>query len=114
MPIVLVVDDLAEDARRVEPGHPGQVDRRLGVAGPLEHPALASIAAGGCGRDGPGRRDASAGSMRAWTVAARSEAEMPVVVPWRQSTLQVNAVRCASVFCSTIELEVERVERARR
>ena len=31
--------DLAEHARRGEPGGPAQVDRRLGVAGPLEHAA---------------------------------------------------------------------------
>ena len=36
----VVVDDLAEHAGRVQPGHAGQVDGRLGVAGPLEHAAV--------------------------------------------------------------------------
>ena len=33
-------DDLAEDAGRGQAGEPGQVDRGLGVAGPLEHATL--------------------------------------------------------------------------
>jgi hypothetical protein len=35
-------------------------------------------------------------------VVARSAAEMPVVTPWRASTLSVNAVRMCSVFCEVI------------
>ena len=38
---LLVVDDLAQHAGRVQAGHAGQVDGGLGVAGPLEHAALA-------------------------------------------------------------------------
>ena len=38
---LVVVDDLAQQAGRVQPGHPAQVDGGLGVAGPLEHTALA-------------------------------------------------------------------------
>ncbi len=53
---LLVVDDLAEDAGRVEPGHAGQVDGGLGVAGALEHAAPRGLRAGGCDRAGPGRR----------------------------------------------------------
>ena len=37
----VVVHDLAEHAGGVQPGHAGQVDRGLGVTGPLEHAALA-------------------------------------------------------------------------
>ena len=37
----VVVDDLAQHAGRVEAGQAGEVDRGLGVAGPLEHAALA-------------------------------------------------------------------------
>ena len=37
----VVVDDLGEHARGREPGEPGEVDRGLGVAGALEHAALA-------------------------------------------------------------------------
>jgi hypothetical protein len=36
----VVVDQLAEHASRASPGEPGQVDRRLGVPGPAQHPAL--------------------------------------------------------------------------
>ena len=36
----VVLDDLAQHAGRVAPGHAGQVDGRLGVAGPLQHAAL--------------------------------------------------------------------------
>ncbi len=35
-------------------------------------------------------------------VAARSAAEMPVLVPARTSTLTVKAVRCCSVLCDVI------------
>ena len=42
------------------------------------------------------------GSISAAIVAARSVAEMPVVVPWRKSTLTVKAVRCASVLATTM------------
>jgi hypothetical protein len=37
---LLLVDDLAQDAGRVQAGHAGEVDGGLGVAGPLQHPAL--------------------------------------------------------------------------
>ena len=37
----VVVDDLGEHARRLEAGEAGEVDRGLGVAGPVEHAALA-------------------------------------------------------------------------
>ena len=43
-----------------------------------------------------------AGSIQGLVVAARSAAEMPVLVPWRKSTLTVNAVRWASVLWLTI------------
>ena len=36
----VVVHDLADHARRVEAGEPGEVDRGLGLAGALEHPAV--------------------------------------------------------------------------
>ena len=73
----VVVDDLAQHAGRVEAGHAGQVDGGLGVAGPLEHAALAERS----GKMWPGRARSPgrvAGSMSAWMVAARSTAEMPV------------------------------------
>ena len=79
----VVVDDLAEHAGRVQAGHAGEVDGGLGVAGPLEHAAVGDSAAGRCGRAGRGRRGASRGRSSAWIVAARSAAEMPVVVPCR-------------------------------
>jgi len=36
----VLVHDLADDAGRNEPGEPGEVDRRLGLAGPDEHAAV--------------------------------------------------------------------------
>ena len=40
---LLLVDDLAEDARRVQARQAGEVDGGLGVAGALEHAALAGL-----------------------------------------------------------------------
>ncbi len=57
----VLVDDLAQHACRVQAGEAGKVDGGLGVAGSLEHAALADSAAGRCGRDGRGRRDGSPG-----------------------------------------------------
>ena len=37
---VLLADDFADRARRLQAGHPGQVDGGLGVAGPAQHPAV--------------------------------------------------------------------------
>ena len=48
----------------------------------------------------------SAGLVSGWisarTVAVRSDAEMPVVVPWRASTETVNAARRASLLSAAI------------
>src|ERR671919_259906 len=38
----VLVHDLADDAGRVQPGQPGQVDRSLGLAGALKHSARSS------------------------------------------------------------------------
>ena len=58
--VAVLVDDLAQHAGRVQPGHAGQVDGGLGVAGPLEHAALAVAqredVAGPGEVAGPGRR----------------------------------------------------------
>ena len=57
------------------------------------------------GKMWPGRsrsRGRVTGSTSARTVAARSWAEMPVVVSWRKSTLTVKAVRIVSVLLATI------------
>ena len=79
----VVVDDLAEHAGRVEAGQAGEVDGGLGVAGPLEHAALAVAQREDVARAGRGRRGGWPGRSSAWMVVARSAAEMPVVVPWR-------------------------------
>ena len=76
-------DDLAEHAGRRQPGGAAQVDRRLGVPGALEHAARSGSAAGRCGRAGSRSLGRVSGSISAAIVAARSVAEMPVVVPWR-------------------------------
>ena len=39
----VVVHDLADDSARRQAGEAGQVDRRLGLAGPLEHAAGAAL-----------------------------------------------------------------------
>ena len=65
----------------VQPGEPGEVDRRLGVAGALEHAALAVPQREDVAGPGEVVGAWSAGSMSACTVVARSAAEMPVVVP---------------------------------
>ena len=76
-------DQLAQHAGRVQPGHAGQVDGGLGVAGPLEDAALPGpqdVDVAGTGQvAGPGGR---VDQRRGWW-PARSAAEMPVVVPWR-------------------------------
>ena len=38
--VVLLADDLADDADRPQPGEAAQVDRRLGVAGAAQHAAV--------------------------------------------------------------------------
>ena len=83
-------------------GEARQVDRGLGVAGALEHAALAvaqreDVAGPGevLGPGGVGR-----GARARWS--QRSAAEMPVLVPWRASTDTVNAVRWLSVLSATI------------
>ena len=73
----VLVDDLAQHPGRVAPGHAGQVDGCLGVAGALEHAALAVAQredVAGLARSA-GR---VAGSIRVAMVRERSAAEMPV------------------------------------
>ena len=95
---LLVVDDLAQHAGRVEAGHAGQVDGGLGVAGPLEHAALAVARAGRCGRAGPGRRAGWPGrSAPGWWRPGRR----PRCRWWCRGgsrRVTVNAVRMLSVF----------------
>ena len=106
----VVVDDLGQHPGRLQPGQAGEVDRGLGVAGALEHAALAVAqredVAGPGEVFGPGGvvEDARA---RSWP---RSAAEMPVVVPWRASTDTVNAVRWLSVLSATISGQAQLVE----
>ena len=87
----VVVDELAEHAGRAQPGQPGQVDGRLGVPGPAQHPALAGAQRHHVPRPGEvaGTVDGSASSR---IVCARSAAEMPVATPSRASTETVYAV----------------------
>ena len=99
---LLLVDDLAQHARRIQAGEAGEVDGGLGVTGALRARRPRVLRAGGCGRGGRDPPDGSPGSTSALIVAARSKAEMPVLVPWRKSTDTRNAVRWLSVFCMTI------------
>ena len=64
----VVVHDLADDGRRVQPGELGQIHRRLGVARPAAARRLRRSAAG---TGGPAAAMSSAswlGSISAWTV----------------------------------------------
>ncbi len=75
---------------------PGQLPPRLRLAGPA---GLTSRARSG--KMWPGRLKSwgcAAGSASARSVAARSDAEMPVLVPTRRSTVTVKAVYMASSF----------------
>ncbi len=78
----VVVHDLADHAGRREAGEPGEVDRRLGLAGALEHPAglglerehvagLHEVARGGAGvdRHGDGARAVGGGDAGGDAVA---------------------------------------------
>ena len=72
------VHDFADDAGRIQPGDPRQIDRRFGLAGAHQHAAGARRAAETCGPAARDRPACVAGSIAASTVAARSAAEMPV------------------------------------
>ena len=85
------VDDLAQHARRLQPGHPGEVDGGLGVAGPFEDTARPRLRGAARGRGSARSCGAVVGSTSARIVAARSPAEMPVVVPAFASTLTRNS-----------------------
>ena len=87
--LVLLADDLADRARGLQPGQPGQVDGGLGVAraGAARHRPWPAAE-----RRGPGRVKSSAtlvGSASSRIVVARSEAEMPVPTPFFASTVTV-------------------------
>ena len=104
----VLVHDLADDAGRVQPGEPREVDRRLGLADALEHAAAAARAAGRRGRAGRGRRPSSRVD-RDLDRAARSAAEMPVVTPSRASIETVNAVPSGASLWSVIGRSAELV-----
>ena len=97
---------------RVEAGEPGEVDRRLGLAGALEHAAVL----------GPQREDvaglhqrlraSSAASIATWIVCARSAAEIPVVTPSRASTETVKAVCSGASFLAAIRLRPSSSQRS--
>jgi hypothetical protein len=76
----VLVHDLADHAGRVQARHAGQIDGGLGVTAPHQHAAVACAQRKTC----PGRARSDGrvfGSMAARTVAARSDAETPVLVP---------------------------------
>ena len=54
--VLALADDLAQHADRRAAGHPGEVDRRLGVPGPLEHAAVAGLQREDVARAAAGRR----------------------------------------------------------
>ena len=79
VPSSLTISQITADGR--QPGQLAEVHAGLGVAGPLEHAALPGPEGEDVARTGEvgGGRWPSSASAR--TVAARSAAEMPVVVP---------------------------------
>ena len=87
----VVVHDLADDPGRNHACEPGEIDRRFGLAGALQH------AASFCAE----REDVSwlhqiggteLGSIATWIVRARSWAEIPVETPSRASIETVKSV----------------------
>ncbi len=76
----------------VEPGEAREVDGAFGLAGAHEHAAVARAQR----EDVAGRDEIVAAAVRrsiaTRIVCARSAALMPVVTPWRASTVTVNAV----------------------
>ena len=89
--LAVVAHDLADDAGRLAAGEARQIDRTLGVPRAHEHAAPPRAQ-----REHVPRVTRSSGPASRATatriVSDRSRAEMPVVVPWRASTLTVNAV----------------------
>ena len=76
----VLAHDLADHAGGVEAGEPGDVDRRLGMAGADQHAAVRATS----GKTWPGETIASgplAASIATAMVRARSAALMPVVMP---------------------------------
>ena len=87
----VVVHDLADDARRREAREAREVDGAFGLAGAHEDAAGRALS----GKTWPGVTRSSGRQIGLATrrvVYARSCALMPVVTPWRASTLTVNAV----------------------
>ena len=87
----VLVHHLADDARRYEPGQPGEIDRGLGLAGAQEHAAVARAQredVAGPDEVLAARRGVDRDLDRVRAVGA----EMPVVTPSRASTATVNAV----------------------
>ena len=98
----------------IQAGDAGEVDRRLGLAASAR--ARRRIASAADGRV-PAARDPSgrvAGSIAASTVAARSCAEMPVVVPPTTSIGVQKAVSKRDVLSRTMQRNLELVEPLRR
>ena len=74
----VLLGDLADHAGRGQAGDPRQIDRRLGVAGPDEHAALARPQREHVARLARGRAASSPDRCAARIVIARSGAETPV------------------------------------
>ena len=95
------MQDLTQHPGRVQAGEPRQIDGRFGVAGPLRTPPCCAMS----GKTWPGIRMSPGcrdGSVIARTVAARSNALVPVVVRPSMSIETANAVPWLSLFFDTI------------
>ena len=95
----------------IEPGDAREVDGRFGLARRAPARRRRARAAGTCGRAARDRDGLVAGSIAASTVAARSAAEMPVVVPrLRVDRHAERRSRTREVFCDDHQRNLELVE----
>ena len=99
--VSVFVHHFAQHTRRVEPRERRQIDRRLGVPGPPQHPPRVRRRGNTC----PGLAKSPAlafGSIAARIVADLSNALIPVVVPSMRSIDTVKAVPSFAVLSRTI------------
>ena len=111
----VVVHDFADHAGRVQAGDARQIDGRLGLPGAHQHAAVARAQR----EHVPGPRQVARpwcfGLIAAGMVAARSAAEMPVLVPRLASIDDAERrVEPRASSCCTIERNLELVEPLRR
>ena len=98
----VVAHDLADDAGRVEPGEPRQVDGGLGLARAAAGRRRRAPCSGWTWPEWIRSWRSFVGSIATWIVRERSCAEMPVVTPSRASIVFMKAVPSGVSLCSVI------------